>query len=99
MYTLLRQSERISAAQACLQAVGEGGGSGSSSASPPAHGGGCPARYQLDERMAAKRRGEGWPVTMKLPLTLGTTDNKTKGKSAFIILLYDYPHVKVKKIT
>jgi hypothetical protein len=55
-HTLLRQGKRISVSLACPQTFGEGGGSGSGLASPPAHGGGFHEHYRLDEVMAAERK-------------------------------------------
>lgn len=48
----LRKHSHQTVSLACPQTFGEGGGSGSGLASPPAHGGGFHEHYRLDEVMA-----------------------------------------------
>ena len=84
-----QKMKRISVVLACLQTGGGGGGSGSGMASPPAHGGGFPARCQLGGTPAAERREKRWSVTGTSPLTLKSSQlmRATDEKTDFIILL------------
>lgn len=84
-HTLLRQWKRIFVSLASPQTFGEGGGSGSGLASPPAHGGGFREHYQLDEMLAAERKEER--LASNHEIAIHPQELLIKTKAEFLLLL------------